>query len=236
MTISGYHIVDLTYRVSEAMPVPPGDPAVAVRGADGTGHVLLSTSHVVAMSTRTGTHAELLGPHAAANGMADAPRERLISRVVVINVEERALSNPGYLFSADALAAWEEQHGTIAEGSVVLLYTGWAQHWGDGKYYQGDVAHLRFPGYSQEVLDVLVRERKVGAIGADTPGIGGAADGGPFSTVPPDRDVLLLENLRNVDRLPATGALLFLGILPLHRENVAPARVLALVPEPREEE
>ena len=69
-------------------------------------------------------------------------------------------------------------------------------------------------------------------MGIDTAGI----DGGTSQTLEANR-VLLdngrfhLENLTNLGRLPAKGAWLFIGALPLVGAGGSPARVLAWFPE-----
>ena len=59
--------------------------------------------------------------------------------------------------------------------------------------------------------------------GADKQGAANAADD-------PRLAAALEECLARLDELPATGALLFLGVLPIAGGSGSPARVLALMP------
>jgi kynurenine formamidase len=45
------------------------------------------------------------------------------------------------------------------------------------------------------------------------------------------KQVWHIENLTNLKSLPATGALVFIGVLPLVDGSGSPARILALVPK-----
>jgi kynurenine formamidase len=45
------------------------------------------------------------------------------------------------------------------------------------------------------------------------------------------KQVWHIENLTNLKQLPATGALVFVGVLPLVDGSGSPARILALVPK-----
>jgi kynurenine formamidase len=77
-----------------------------------------------------------------------------------------------------------------------------------------------------------VEERGVLGLGIDTAGI----DGGASQTLEANRILLdngrfHLENLTNLERLPARGAWLFIGALPLVGGSGSPARVLAWLPK-----
>src|SRR5262249_9331253 len=52
----------------------------------------------------------------------------------------------------------------------------WGKRWPDRKRYlgddtPGDASHLHFPSFGKDAAELLVRERKVGALGLDTASI-----------------------------------------------------------------
>ena len=121
-------------------------------------------------------------------------------------------------------------------GSIVLLRTGWGSRWPDAKRYlgddrPGDASHLHFPSYGKEAAELLVKERRVAALGVDTASI----DHGPSTDFPVHQiangaDVPGLENLAQLATLPEQGA--FVIALPMKIANGTggPLRIVALVP------
>ncbi|HEX6316832.1 MAG TPA: cyclase family protein, partial [Gemmatimonadaceae bacterium] len=80
------------------------------------------------------------------------PLSRLVARAVVIDVSDKANTDRDYVLTPDDIAAFEQQHGQIAEGSIVLLRTGWSRHWGNRLEYlgdttSGDASRLHFPSF-----------------------------------------------------------------------------------------
>src|SRR5215470_11713915 len=160
-----------------------------------------------------GTHLDAPVHFAEGGRTADeVPLRRLIAPAVVIDIGAKAGADPDYRLSVEDLRIWEKKHGPIPSGSIVLLRTGWGKRWPDRKRYFGDdtpqdASHLHFPSYGKEAAELLVRERKVGALGIDTASI----DYGPSQDFVVHRIALPaqvpgLENLANLDQLPETGA------------------------------
>jgi kynurenine formamidase len=94
----------------------------------------------------------------------------------VIDISQKASSDPDYRLTREDVLAFEQQNGQIAAGTIVLLRTGWSKRWPNKKEYlgddtPGDASRLHFPSYSQEAAQLLVTDRKVGALGADVASI-----------------------------------------------------------------
>jgi len=134
------------------------------------------------------------------------------------------------------LEAWEKQHGRIPKGALVLMLSGWGERWPDKKRYlgtdqPGDVEHLHFPGFSREAAEFLVSQRDIDAIGVDTPSM----DYGPSKDfivhqIINGADKPGLENVANLDKLPATGATLIALPMKIAKGSGGPARIIALLP------
>ena len=88
------------------------------------------------------------------------------------------------------------------------------------------------PGFGVDAARFLVEQRQVVGVGTDTLGIdpGCAADFPVHKQVTHPAGLWHLENLQNLRQLPALGAWVVVGVLPLVGGSGSPARVLALVP------
>ncbi|BDC52745.1 cyclase [Bryobacterales bacterium F-183] len=160
---------------------------------------------------------------------------KLVAPVNVIDVSLQAERNADYLASAADVLAWEKQHGAIRKGSIVLFRTGWGKFWPDKKKYlgsdvAGDTANLHFPGIAPAAAELLVK-RGVYGVGIDT----ASNDHGPsrmFEThrVLAAENIYGIENVANLERLPATGATLIVAPIKIEGGSGGPARLLAILP------
>jgi kynurenine formamidase len=162
------------------------------------------------------------------------PLEQLIGPAVVIDVAAKADANRDYRLTRDDVAAFEEAHGRIAPGTIVLLRTGWSRHWPGVKAYlgddtPGDASKLRFPGFGEEAARLLVEDRAAAALGVDTASI----DYGPSTDfivhrIAAERNVPGLENLTNLDQLPPRGATVIALPIKIEGGSGGPVRVVGI--------
>lgn len=167
-----------------------------------------------------------------ARAIHDYEIEELIAPACVIDVCEQSLENPDYLISRDDILKWEKQHGVIEEKNIVLTRTGWSQFWSDPAKYQNKDAEgkMHFPGYSAEAAKLLV-DRKVKGVGIDTLSLdSGLAKNFPAHHVFLGADLFLIENLNNLDRLPAKESMVFCLPIKIRGGAEAPARIFAWIP------
>ncbi|HEU0014656.1 MAG TPA: cyclase family protein [Longimicrobium sp.] len=164
------------------------------------------------------------------------PLERLVAPAVVIDVREQTARDPDYRLTAGDVLEWERRHGRIAEGTIVLLHTGWGRFWPDRRRYfgddtPGDASRLHFPSYGEEAARLLVRERRVAALGVDAASIdAGQSHDFRVHRVAAEANVPGLENLANLDRLPPRGALLVALPMKIEGGSGGPLRAIALLP------
>jgi len=184
-----------------------------------------------------GTHLDAPVHFGEGRHTADAiPVDQLIGRAVVIDVAARAEADPDYRLSREDVEAWEAEHGPVPEGAIVLLHTGWGQHWGDRKAYlgddtPGDASHLHFPSYGAEAARYLVEERRVGVIGVDTASIDhGPSTDFPVHQVAAAANVPGLENIAHLEEVPATGAWVIALPVKIAGGSGGPVRIVALIP------
>lgn len=162
---------------------------------------------------------------------------RLIAPAVVIDVTAQALKDRDYRVTAADVLAFEKAQGPIAAGTIVLARTGWSRHWPDRLAYlgdatPGDASNLRFPGYGEDAARLLVEQRQVALLGIDTASVDiGRSTDFIVHRVAAARNVANLENLTNLDRLPARGATIFALPMKIEGGSGAPVRVVAIVPK-----
>lgn len=228
MTLVYSHMVDLGHSITQDMPVLPGVPHTRLTpGADN------GTVQTVEMFVQSGTYLSISvqadEPFATIEYLS--PRE-LVVQAVVLDMRDSAQDRPNYRLSVDDIEAWEQQHGRIPAGCMVLLATGWDMRWNNPSDYL-NLDERQFPlvpGFSRQAVDVLL-ERNVAGLGIDTPDIGVHHDllVSSDTTKKPDRSLFLL-NLTNLEQLPPSGSTLVIGPLKLQHSNASPASVLAFVP------
>jgi kynurenine formamidase len=88
---------------------------------------------------------------------------------------------------------------------------------------------FHFPGVSPEAAEWLMKERKVVGLAVDTLSL----DHGPSKDFKVHRAWLPsgrwgLENVANLDKVPASGATLVVGVAKVKGATGAPARLIAL--------
>lgn len=176
--------------------------------------------------------------HFAENGLTvdQIPVQQLIGPGVVIDVSQQAAAEPDYRLSAQDVRRWEAEHGSVPEGAIVLLRTGWSSWWGDRKRYLGDdtpgnASHLHFPSYGKDAAQFLVKVRKVAALGVDTASI----DYGPSKDfivhqIANGANLPGLENLANLEALPETGAWIIALPMKIGGGSGSPLRIVGVIP------
>jgi kynurenine formamidase len=184
-----------------------------------------------------GTHLDAPIHFGEGRRTADAiPIAQLVAPAVVIDAAARAAADADYRLSRADVEAWEAAHGRVPEGAIVLLRTGWSERWPDRLRYlgddtPGDASKLHFPAYGADAAELLVRERRVGALGLDTASL----DHGPSRDFPVHRiaaaaEVPGLENLTGLGELPPTGAWVIALPSKIGGGSGAPLRAIALLP------
>jgi kynurenine formamidase len=197
------------------------------------------SSYSFSMPEHGGTHLDAPVHFSEHGRSADqVPLAQLIAPAIVIDISSRAQADPDYRLSADDVLAFERQHERITEGTIVLLRTGWSRRWPDVKAYlgddtPGDASKLRFPAYGEDAARLLVEERRAGVLGVDTASIDyGRSTDFIVHRVAAARQVAGLENLTNLEQVPATGAMVVALPVKIEGGSGGPARVIAIVPAP----
>jgi kynurenine formamidase len=194
------------------------------------------------MEEHGGTHIDAPRHFAAGQWTVDEiPLNRLAGPAAVVDVSARVAENADYQVTAEDLQAWEKTHGSFAEGSLVLLRTGFSARWPDASMYLGTadrgpeaVANLHFPGLHPDAARWLVENRRIHAVGIDTASI----DFGQSTTFESHRalfaaNIPAFENLTQLDRLPPTGAIVLALPMKIGSGSGAPLRAVGILPSTR---
>lgn len=233
-------IVDLTHAFDERTVYWPTSPSAFELDSLAWGETeggWFYSAFAFSTPEHGGTHLD--APiHFARGGQAadEVPLERLVGPAVVIDVTERAAQDRDYLLTRDDVVRFEQEHGRIAPGTIVLLRTGWSRFWPDRAAYlgddtPGDASNLHFPSYGEDAARLLVEERQVAALGADVASIdAGASTDFAVHRVAAAANVPGFENLTNLDRLPATGAVVVALPVKIAGGSGGPLRAIAFVP------
>ncbi len=199
-----------------------------------TGTHLDVPSHFIPPPGTDLPHAGPLGEHS----LEAVPLTRSMGPAAVIDVSALSgRSEPGTspAITVDHVRAWEVNHGSLAPHEVVLFRSGWDRLYrrgADGTAYGWDVLVTGSrPGWPAPDADCVgyLFDRGVRCLGTDGLSVGAAEDGGPAHLAGLGRDMVFVEALTNLERLPLRGA--FFMMLPLKVENGTggPGRAIAIL-------
>jgi kynurenine formamidase len=221
-------VVDLGHPLAATDPTWSGTPVFSRTPEKGDGYIggsFTSDEHF-------GTHLDAPAHFGGAWTTDKIPVDRLVRPAVCVNIEARAAANEDYQLTADDIRAFEAKSGRIAEGTIVLVATGWDRRWPDKARYMNERAGVKhFPGISVEAAALLARDRHVAAIGIDTPSV----DYGPSAKFETHRttmplNVYHIENAAHLTGLPASGFTVVVAPIEIAGGSGGPARVFALMP------
>jgi kynurenine formamidase len=240
LDLNAFSIVDLTHPFNASTPYWPTSPSgfeLKRLSFGPTEAGFFYAANTFCAPEHGGTHLDAPVHFSEKGHTADQiPVRQLVAPAVVIDVSGRAAEDRDYRLTREDVLTFEKEHGEIAAGTIVLLRTGWSGYYGDRKKYfgddkPGDASNLHFPSYGEDAVRLLVEQRRVAAIGVDTPSI----DYGPSKDFPVHRvasaaNVPGLENLDRLLEVPAVGATLIALPMLIEGGSGGPLHAIALVP------
>jgi kynurenine formamidase len=223
-------LIDLSQPLEEHMPHYPTHTKFLHNLWGSYWHGDRSLTYQLVMNEHNGTHVD-----APAHFISDAkpethvtienvPLNRLLGRGVRLDCREL---REGDYVSAGFVAGWEQSHGALEAGDIVLFNFGWSAHWGlrpRNERYVDD-----WPGVSRETAQYLLG-KSIAAIGVDTlsPDPPQALRTDPIHPLVLQKQVLIIENLCNLELLP--DFFLFLALpLKIRGGSASPIRAVAAV-------
>lgn len=162
---------------------------------------------------------------------------RLIGPGACVDVTQKCAADRDYQVTVEDFEKWEADHKATLDDRIVLIRTGYSRYWPDRAKYLGTaeqgkaaVAKLHFPGLDPVAADWLVKRRKIRMVGIDTASI----DHGQTKDYPTHqrlfRDgVPALENVADLDKLPADTFSIAALPMKIKGGSGAPCRIVAMV-------
>lgn len=222
-------VIDLTHTYDGDFPTFTGEPGIAYDQTFNYDEHGLQLYRLT-IDEHTGTHVD--APlHFTADGTAvdEIAPNALVCPLCVVDIAAKAADEVNAMVAAEDIEAWISAHGDIPAGACVAMYSGWAAKLGNPSFRNTPDGALAFPGFGKDATDLLL-ELDVAAIAVDTMSLdpGNSTDlAVHYSWLPAGR--YGVENVANLDSVPAAGATVVIGA-PKHRGGSGgPARVLALV-------
>ncbi len=167
---------------------------------------------------------------------AQIPVERLVGPGVVIDVREKVAEDRDYLIGVADFEAWEASNGPLPEGAIVLLRTGFSEHWPDREKYLGTaklgpeaIPELHFPGLHPDAATWIKDERSIDAIGIDTPSIDyGQSTGFESHVALFSGGIPAFENVAHLENLPENEFLVVALPMKISGGSGGPLRIVAM--------
>src|SRR5580704_19600310 len=129
-------VLDLSYAINDKLVPWPGDSRWFEAQVNSTVEQNGYFTRSFWMLEHYGTHldAPIHFPPGKVT-VDEIPTKQLFGPAVVIDVRAECAVDADYRLPAALISDWEERHGQIPEGAIVLLRTGWASRWPYTKTY-----------------------------------------------------------------------------------------------------
>lgn len=223
-------IVDLTHALHPDFPTWGGEPGFAKE------QVFTFAEHGfnlfnLSINEHTGTHIDApLHFSADGNAVDEMPVENLIAPLCVVDIAARAAEDADTTVTPDDLKAWIAANGEIPAGACVAMYSGWGAKVATDGFRNFDGTAQHYPGFHVEAATMLMEETGAASIAVDTLSLdpGNSADFAThYAWLPSNR--FGIECVANLDRMPAAGATIFIGVPKVVGGTGGPARILAML-------
>ena len=149
--------------------------------------------------------------------------EELVADCVVINVAGNVDEN--FVIQPGLVEQFETQYGVIRPKTVAIFYTGWSRYWEDPSRYRNN---LRFPSVGESAAQLLL-QRGIAGLGIDTLSADAGGQDYPVHRAILGANKFLIENIAHADKLPPTGAKIFVLPVKIEGGTEAPLRLIAVI-------
>lgn len=222
-----FKIIDLTHTIDSNIPTWDGNCGFNMKVIcdykDCKAPDLFRIQSAEFVKLGTGTHMDAPAHCIEGGNTIDAiPISDLVTDCVVINVSDVVDEN--YIIMPEVIENFEKENGKIKENSFVIFHTGWDKFWGDKTKYQNE---YNFPSVHASTAKLLI-ERNIAGLGTDTLSADTGKNGFPVHRAILGAGKYLVENIKNADKLPATGSKVFVMPIKVSGGTEAPIRLIAV--------
>jgi kynurenine formamidase len=228
MLLENFKVIDLTHTLSSKVPTWNGSCGFCLEVKQD--YDKMFRVQKVNMHAGVGTHMDAPS-HRIEGGISisDIPLENLISPACVIDVSKKA--DADYEISGADIEEYEQTHGAIPKGALVIGYTGWSRFWDEPDAYRNLDAkeQMHFPSFSAQAAELLLK-REIHGIAIDT-----LSPDCPNSDYPVHKLILgagkyIVENIANGSKLPPKGSYVISLHLKAEDATESPIRIIGLIP------
>lgn len=223
-------VEDLTHAYDDTFPTYFGEPGISMEQVFNYAEHKFNLKKLT-VNEHTGTHID--APlHFSADGKAvdEIPVDTLVAPLCVVDIAAKAEGNADAVVTPDDLKAWMASNGDIPDNACIAMHSGWGGKTDSDAYRGFDGEKMHFPGFHIEAAQMLMEDTGAQSMAVDTLSL----DHGPsadfavhYAWLPTGR--FGIENIANLDKLPASGATIVIGA-PKHKGGTGgPARIMALV-------
>jgi kynurenine formamidase len=232
--ISSKQFVDLTHTFSPTTPVWRGFGQATFSAAanpdTGQPYTIAKDGFRAFFYSMVGQYGTHIDPpaHFDSNGrtMDEIPIKQMILPLVVFDITPLLKKDPNHAFGVGDIRGWEKQHGRVPAGSFAALRTDMDKDWDTNPER---FKRYPFPAWSLDAIRFLYEQRGIVANGHES----------MDTDTTPDlkAEAWLLQHghwqievMANLDRVPATGALIVVSWPKPRRGLGFPARAFAILP------
>lgn len=239
--LKGAKYIDLTHVIAPNIPVwygfGPSKFMPTTADADIEGYAKAGDAYTYADHGFEATHYDLVTDQLGTQldppahwapeypSIDELPATYAVRPLVVISIVDQVASDPGYHLQVADIEAFEAEHGTIPEGSVVFVRSDWSKDWPDPELS----TRTPFPGVGLDALKFLHEQRHILFHGHEP------LDTDTTPTL--EGEYWLMHNgyaqaegVDNLDGVPATGCLVNIGFPKLQGGTGGYARYVAICP------
>lgn len=226
----GVSFEDMTHTLSEDFPTYFGEPGYNAHQVFNFAEHSFNLLNLT-INEHTGTHID--APlHFSADGTSVDEIEiaNLVAPLCVINIAARAADDADAQVTPDDITGWIAANGDIPAHACVAMHSGWGSKTATAAYRGFDGTAQHYPGFHVEAAQMLMEDTGPASMAVDTLSLdhGISADFAThYAWLPSGR--FGIENIANLDKVPAAGATLVIGA-PKHCGGTGGlARIFAMV-------
>jgi len=232
--IQSKQFVDLTHTFSPITPVWSGFGQATMSAAcDPKTHEPYTIardgfrSTFYSMVGQYGTHVDPPA-HFSSDGMTmdQIPLKQMILPLVVFDTTPLLDKDPNHALTVADIQSWEKLHGPVPTGAFAALRTDMSKEWATNP---ARFKRQPFPAWSLAAIQFLFNERHITAIGHESLDTD-TTDSMDSETWILKQNHFQIEAMANLDKVPATGAVIVVTWPKVDHGLGFPARAFAILP------